>query len=144
MAGLRQPPAGPSSAGSAPVAGGAPAAAPRSEAPAAHPQERQRHLHAVRSDAPAEERPEAAPEESRGQRSFRERHAATIAAAARDGSRDRNYPVDPQAPEPPDDWDDFVPEPEDEDIEDSALYGQAAVETILGGRVIDERPHHQS
>ncbi|MDN5639836.1 MAG: hypothetical protein L0I17_03450, partial [Actinomycetia bacterium] len=71
-------------------------------------------------------------------RSFRERHAAAIAA----GARSHGGPgVDPQAPEPPEDWEDFAPTPEDEDLEDSAMYGQAAVETLLGGRVIEERPH---
>jgi DNA polymerase-3 subunit gamma/tau len=128
-----------------------PASAPEHQAPATPPQdgvapaeahERQRHLHAVRTEE--EPAPGPAAGEQRDQRSFRERHAATIAAGAQGGPRGGERIVDPQAPEPPDDWDDFVPEPEDEDIEDSALYGQAAVETILGGRVIDERPHHQS
>ncbi|WP_129656722.1 DNA polymerase III subunit gamma and tau [Rothia halotolerans] len=140
--------------GASPGPGGpAPEAAPEPEdrAPAAPPQggvapaeshERQRHLHAVRTEE--EPSPGPAAGEQRDQRSFRERHAATIAAGAQGGPRRGEPVVDPQAPEPPDDWDDFVPEPEDEDIEDSALYGQAAVETILGGRVIDERPHHQS
>ncbi|OIJ36725.1 hypothetical protein BK826_02345 [Rothia kristinae] len=71
-------------------------------------------------------------------RSFRERHAAAIAA----GARSHGGPgADPQAPEPVADWEDFAPAPEDEDLEDSAMYGQAAVETLLGGRVIEERPH---
>ncbi|MFI9479896.1 DNA polymerase III subunit gamma and tau [Rothia kristinae] len=80
----------------------------------------------------------AGPARDQPHRSFRERHAAAIAA----GARSHGGPgVDSQAPEPPEDWEDFAPTPEDEDLEDSAMYGQAAVETLLGGRVIEERPH---
>ena len=75
--------------------------------------ERSRHLHAVRDDEQADD-------------------------------QQNNAPVDPGAPEPPDDeWENFVPSPHDEDIEDSSVFGQAAIETILGGRVLEERPHHQ-
>lgn len=75
--------------------------------------EKSRHLHAVRDDEQAND-------------------------------QQNNAPVDPGAPEPPDDeWENFVPSPHDEDIEDSSVFGQAAIETILGGRVLEERPHHQ-
>lgn len=83
--------------------------------------------------------------------SFRERHAATIAASSTQSQEHQmargrygDVPVDPNAPEPPeDDWEDFEPSAQDEDVEDSAVFGQAAIETILGGRVLEERPHHR-
>lgn len=58
--------------------------------------------------------------------------------------RHGDVPVDPNAQEPPEDeWEGFVPSPHDEDIEDSSVFGQAAIEAILGGRVLEERPHHR-
>lgn len=93
-----------------------------------------------RSGGPPEKAPEKAPAQSggpRGQRpSFRERHAAEIAAA-------RQRPVAPQAEESSDTNDDenFSPSADDESIEDSSLYGRAAIERILGGLLIEERPH---
>ena len=36
---------------------------------------------------------------------------------------------------------DFVPSADDESVEDSALHGRAAIERLLGGTLIDERPH---
>lgn len=73
----------------------------------------------------------------RGQRpSFRERHAAEIAAG-------RQRPVAPQADDTSDGHEDenFSPSSDDESIEDSSLYGRAAIERILGGLLIEERPH---
>ena len=69
--------------------------------------------------------------------SFRERHAAEIAAA-------RQRPTAPQADDPSDSNEDenFSPSADDESIEDSSLYGRAAIERILGGLLIEERPHH--
>lgn len=68
--------------------------------------------------------------------SFRERHAAEIAAA-------RQRPTVPQADDPSDSTEDenFSPSADDESIEDSSLYGRAAIERILGGLLIEERPH---
>jgi len=39
------------------------------------------------------------------------------------------------------DEENFVPGADDESLEDSALYGKAAIERILGGMLIDERSH---
>ena len=83
---------------------------------------------------------EQAPTQSGGPRSqrpsFRERHAAEIAAA-------RQRPAAPQADESQDTNEDenFSPSADDESIEDSSLYGRAAIERILGGLLIEERPH---
>lgn len=68
--------------------------------------------------------------------SFRERHAAEIAAA-------RQPPTAPQADDTSDSTEDesFSPSADDESIEDSSLYGRAAIERILGGLLIEERPH---
>ncbi|WP_030015460.1 DNA polymerase III subunit gamma and tau [Curtobacterium sp. S6] len=117
----------------------------------------ERHLHAVKSDdepGEAAENPNAADQspQSEGYKpSFRERHAATIAANSTQPQEHQmargrygDVPVDPNAPEPPDDeWEGFEPSAQDEDVEDSAVFGQAAIETILGGRVLEERPHHR-
>jgi DNA polymerase-3 subunit gamma/tau len=81
---------------------------------------------------------EAAEDAAARQRlSFRERHAAQIAAG-------RQAPGRP-APEQDDgvEWDDsFVPSSDDEALEDSTLYGRAAIERILGGMLIEERDLH--
>lgn len=68
--------------------------------------------------------------------SFRERHAAEIAAA-------RQRPSAPQTEDSSDTNDDenFSPSADDESIEDSSLYGRAAIERSLGGLLIEERPH---
>ncbi len=93
-----------------------------------------------RPGGPPEKAPEKAPAQSggpRGQRpSFRERHAAEIAAA-------RQRPAAPQAEDSSDTNEDenFSPSADDESIEDSSLYGRAAIERILGGLLIEERPH---
>ena len=93
---------------------------------------------------PAESPREHAPDQStgptaaaRGPRpSFRERHASEIAAA-------RQRSAAPPAESSPDNSDDdnFSPSADDESIEDSSLYGRAAIERILGGLLIEERPH---
>lgn len=149
------------------------------DAPASEPSPRrtdksERHLHAVHSNEQGDGAPgpdssveeSNAPEnsvsadpsrtqESSGveasKLSFRERHAAAIAAGSTQNpeqqmvrGRHGDVPVDPNAPEPPeDDWENFEPSSQDEDVEDSAVFGQAAIETILGGRVLEERPHHR-
>ena len=69
--------------------------------------------------------------------SWRERHAAAIAAAGR-------TPADAAPPStraPGVDEENFVPGADDESLEDSSLYGRAAIERILGGMLIDERAH---
>ncbi|MGX5358451.1 DNA polymerase III subunit gamma and tau [Kocuria sp. KH4] len=70
--------------------------------------------------------------------SFRERHAAAIAAGRQapdpGAAADRDGGVE---------WDDsFVPSSDDEALEDSTLYGRAAIERILGGMLIEERDLH--
>ncbi|WP_129358686.1 DNA polymerase III subunit gamma and tau [Rothia uropygioeca] len=125
--------------------------------------EKSRHLHAVRDDEEAQPGRPQGPASSQAEQTdsgdapgeqsapFRERHADAIEAGSGSPSgpavvrgRNGNVLVDPNAPEPPDDeWDGFVPSPHDEDIEDSSVFGQAAIETILGGRVLEERPHHR-
>lgn len=121
-----------------------------------------RHLHAVRDEASSDDgtaRPSTRPTEQGGPVAdsanpgtpFRERHAGAIAAGASGPEeptmvrgRHGDVPVDPNAQEPPEDeWEGFVPSPHDEDIEDSSVFGQAAIEAILGGRVLEERPHHR-
>jgi DNA polymerase-3 subunit gamma/tau len=69
--------------------------------------------------------------------SFRERHAAAIAAG-------RKAPASAAAPQDSGvEWDDsFVPSSDDEALEDSTLYGRAAIERILGGMLIEERDLH--
>ena len=93
-----------------------------------------------RPGAPPKKAPEKAPAQSggpRGQRpSFRERHAAEIAAA-------RQRPTAQQPADSSDTSEDenFSPSADDESIEDSTVYGRAAIERILGGLLIEERPH---
>ena len=70
----------------------------------------------------------------RARPSWRERHAAEIAAAR------QHQPGEPQATSGADE--DFVASADDESIEDSALHGRAAIERLLGGILIDERPHN--
>ncbi|MGV3149883.1 DNA polymerase III subunit gamma and tau [Rothia sp. 11273D007AR] len=68
--------------------------------------------------------------------SFRERHAAQIAAGQR-AVQQAQTPAPAEAPE------DFTPSDDDAALESSVLIGQRAVEKILGGKVIDEQPLHQ-
>lgn len=68
--------------------------------------------------------------------SFRERHAAQIAAGQR-AVQQAQAPAPVEAPE------DFTPSDDDAALESSVLIGQRAVEKILGGKVIDEQPLHQ-
>lgn len=68
--------------------------------------------------------------------SFRERHAAQIAAGQR-AVQQAQAPAPAEAPE------DFTPSDDDAALESSVLIGQRAVEKILGGKVIDEQPLHQ-
>lgn len=67
--------------------------------------------------------------------SFRERHAAQIAAGARSAQAQRQEENDTEPEE-------FVPSDEDTALEETVLIGQRAVEKILGGIVIDEQPLH--
>ncbi|WP_237233658.1 DNA polymerase III subunit gamma and tau [Rothia nasisuis] len=101
-------------------------ASPEQEAPAA----------LQRPSTPAD----PAPEKSKpgGKLSFRERHAAQIAAGQQAVQRGQAPALEaPEAPE------DFTPSDDDAALESSVLIGQKAVEKILGGKVIDERPLHQ-
>lgn len=84
----------------------------------------------------SQEKPEQ-PEKKSGKLSFRERHAAHIAAGQRAVQQQPEKPQEPQVEE------DFAPSDEDAALESSALIGQRAVEKILGGKVIDEQPLHQ-
>lgn len=80
----------------------------------------------------------ATPSPAGGQRrGWRERHAAAIAAAT-SGSPGI---APPSTRSPGVDEENFVPGADDESLEDSALYGKAAIERILGGMLIDERSH---
>lgn len=84
--------------------------------------------------------PASAPAKSKpgGKLSFRERHAAQIAAGQRAVQR-----AQAPAPETPEAPEEFTPSDDDAALESSVLIGQKAVEKILGGKVIDERPLHQ-
>ena len=69
--------------------------------------------------------------------SWRERHAEAIAAAER-----RSTDIAPPTSRSPGMEDEnFVPGADDESLEDSSLYGRAAIERILGGMLIDEHAH---
>ncbi|NKE08479.1 MULTISPECIES: DNA polymerase III subunit gamma and tau [Kocuria] len=68
--------------------------------------------------------------------SFRERHAAQIAAARADSA---TKPPARGAEASPDE--DFVPSDDDVAVENSGLQGRAMIEKILGGRLVEERPH---
>ncbi|MEB2619720.1 DNA polymerase III subunit gamma and tau, partial [Kocuria rosea] len=89
--------------------------------------------------APQQDAPSAAPAgaDRNARLSFRERHAAAIAAG-------RKAPASAAAPQDSGvEWDDsFVPSSDDEALEDSTLYGRAAIERILGGMLIEERDLH--
>ncbi|OLT06759.1 hypothetical protein BJF77_15355 [Kocuria sp. CNJ-770] len=106
----------------------------------AAPRARQTALRSTPADAapPAAPRDGAAEAGRRERLSFRERHAAAIAAGRR--------APDPSAAAERDggvEWDDsFVPSSDDEALEDSTLYGRAAIERILGGMLIEERDLH--
>lgn len=86
--------------------------------------------------ASGQEKPEKTEKKS-GKLSFRERHAAHIAAGQRAVQQQPEKPQEPQADE------DFAPSDEDVALESSTLIGQRAVEKILGGKVIGEQPLHQ-
>lgn len=92
--------------------------------------------------APAQPAAQPAAEQSTAQQpggkklSFRERHAAQIAAGQR-AVQQAQAPAPVEAPE------DFTPSDDDAALESSVLIGQRAVEKILGGKVIDEQPLHQ-
>ncbi|MBO4145130.1 DNA polymerase III subunit gamma and tau [Kocuria rhizophila] len=73
-------------------------------------------------------------------RGWRERHAAAIAAASKGSATI----APPSTRSPGVDDENFVPGADDESLEDSALYGKAAIERILGGMLIDERAHDTS
>ncbi|ALU38499.1 hypothetical protein AS188_00630 [Kocuria flava] len=93
-----------------------------------------------RAAPPAPGGPAAAPAQepaSRRRLSFRERHAAAIAAGRQ--APERPGTAGGEGPEGVE-WDDsFVPSADDEALEDSTLYGRAAIERILGGMLIEER-----
>ncbi|WP_185173574.1 DNA polymerase III subunit gamma and tau [Rothia nasimurium] len=81
--------------------------------------------------------PQATAQQPGGKKlSFRERHAAQIAAGQR-AVQQAQAPTPAEAPE------DFTPSDDDAALESSVLIGQRAVEKILGGKVIDEQPLHQ-
>lgn len=86
--------------------------------------------------ASGQEKPEKTEKKS-GKLSFRERHAAHIAAGQRAVQQQPEKPQKPHADE------DFAPSDEDVALESSTLIGQRAVEKILGGKVIGEQPLHQ-
>lgn len=85
-------------------------------------------------EAPQQGGPQATP--ASGRLSFRERHAAQIAAGQR-AVQSKPSQAAESAPE------DFTPSDEDVALESTVLIGQRAVEKILGGKVIDEQPLHQ-
>lgn len=75
--------------------------------------------------------------------SWRERHADAIAAAraTTPGTADQNGGQRGDGTGSSADDENFVPGADDESLEDSSLYGRAAIERILGGMLIDERAH---
>lgn len=134
------PPAGAPLAG-APSAPGAPLA----QAAQAQAQASVQQTPAPQGSAPQSQQasPQPATEQSTTQQpgggkklSFRERHAAQIAAGQR-AVQQAQAPTPAEAPE------DFTPSDDDAALESSVLIGQRAVEKILGGKVIDEQPLHQ-
>lgn len=68
--------------------------------------------------------------------SFRERHAAQIAAGAQSAYAQQHPEAVNDEPE------EFVPSDDDTALEETVLIGQRAVEKVLGGIVIDEQPLH--
>lgn len=133
-AAARAPQAAPSS--SAPLAGAGTPGAPLAQgtqAPASAPHQNERQKE--QQSQPAH--PQPATEQPGGKKlSFRERHAAQIAAGQR-AVQQAQAPAPVEAPE------DFTPSDDDAALESSVLIGQRAVEKILGGKVIDEQPLHQ-
>lgn len=87
--------------------------------------------------SPVEEAPAAAPLRPGQRLSFRERHAAEIAAGARAAQPLTSGQETAEV-------EDFVPSDEDTALEETVLIGQRAVEKVLGGIVIDERPLHSN
>ncbi len=75
--------------------------------------------------------------------SWRERHAAAIAAAGgtNPGAADHHGRQRGEGSGSGVEDENFVPGADDESLEDSSLYGRAAIERILGGMLIDERAH---
>lgn len=80
--------------------------------------------------------PAPAPRTPERKLSFRERHAAQIAAG-------KQAVAQPQEQAPTEEPEDFTPSDDDAALESAVLIGQKAVEKILGGKVIDEQPLHQ-
>nr|WP_167739474.1 DNA polymerase III subunit gamma and tau [Kocuria sp. JC486] len=68
--------------------------------------------------------------------SFRERHAAHFAAAQAESARSASPTADDSQGD-----EEFVPSDDDLSVENSGLQGRAMIEKILGGRLIEERPH---
>ncbi|MBF0809133.1 hypothetical protein IR144_11150, partial [Rothia nasimurium] len=91
----------------------------------------------AQASAPQTPAPQGSAQQPGGKKlSFRERHAAQIAAGQR-AVQQAQAPAPAEAPE------DFTPSDDDTALESSVLIGQRAVEKILGGKVIDEQPLHQ-
>ncbi|MDO5619250.1 DNA polymerase III subunit gamma and tau [Kocuria sp.] len=85
--------------------------------------------------------PAKAPAPSR-KPSFRERHAAQIEAARADSAHSPNRGGTALATDTTESSDeDFVPSEDDVAVENSGLQGRAMIEKILGGRLVEERPH---
>ncbi|KAA9394375.1 DNA polymerase III subunit gamma and tau [Kocuria coralli] len=77
-----------------------------------------------------------APAQRTGRRpSFRERHAARIAAAQSD-----SVPATTATPPEAGTDEDFVPSDDDVAVENSGLHGRAMIEKVLGGRLLEEHP----
>ncbi|CAL8899871.1 DNA polymerase III subunit gamma and tau [Kocuria varians] len=72
---------------------------------------------------------------------WRERHAAAIAAASAANGQSSEAPGNNSGRGNAAEDENFVPGADDESLEDSSLYGRAAIERILGGMLIDERAH---
>lgn len=122
----------------APLAGGPLAKAPLTGAPLAQADSQAPAASPVAPPAPSTQPAPSAPAAQGGKLSFRERHAAQIAAGQRAVQQKQEAPATEQAvPE------DFAPSDEDVALESTVLIGQRAVEKILGGKVIDEQPLHQ-
>ncbi|WP_237204447.1 DNA polymerase III subunit gamma and tau [Rothia nasimurium] len=116
------------------------AAAPLAGAPLAAPNAGEPSAGSPTASEPASQPSSAqsGPAQGRGGKlSFRERHAAQIAAGQRAVQEAQAPAPGAEAPE------DFAPSDDDAALESAVLIGQRAVEKILGGKVIDEQPLHQ-
>lgn len=113
--------------------------APSGVLPPLAPQAGQRQADSVSPARKVEESPQPSAESTPTQKTggFRERFAAQLAEGHR-ASENASAPSVARGSQEPED---FSISEEDEALETSVLIGQRAVEKVLGGVVIEERPH---